>query len=170
MTIHCLTLMKMNKRTSIFLLLLSISIFTINSNAQSVEALFKKYQDNKSFRYVSISKRMINLASFFGKGDAGNKEMLSSVDEMKILTLKSKRKSKKARAFFFDIEKTLTPVPPFENLMEARENGAHTKVLDRKDKNNKTEILIISKSDTIQHFIWLYGNISTTELQNMIKR
>jgi hypothetical protein len=150
---------------------LAFSLFILsNCFSQSIESVYKKYEENKSFRYVSIAKGMINLASLFGKEDAGNKEMLSRVDEMKVLTLKSKHKSKLSRVFFNDIEKALASKPTFVNLMEARENGVHTKVLNRINTKHKTEILIISKSDTVQHFIWLTGNISIPELQQMIKK
>jgi len=159
----------LNKKKVLFLI--SIGLFlSIALKAQTVEQFFNKYADNKSFRYVSISKGMINLASLFGKEDAGNSQMLSRVDGMKVLTLKSLRKSKVSKAFFVDIEKTLSTDPPFVCLMEARENGVYTKVLNRQNKKNKTDILIVSKSDSVQHFIWLNGNISTKELQNMIKK
>lgn len=138
--------------------------------AQTVESVFDKYAENKDFRYVSISKGMINLASLFGKEDAGNEQMLSRVDGMKVLTLKSLRKSAISKVFFTDVEKILSSDPPFESLMEAREKGVFTRVLNRSTKKNKTDILIISKSDSVQHFIWLSGNISTQELQQMIKR
>jgi hypothetical protein len=119
---------------------------------------------------VSISKGMINLASIFGKEDKGNDQMLSKVDDLKVLTLKSSRKSLICKTFFRDIEKILVAKPPFESLMEARENGVFTRVYNRTDNHKKTDILIISKSDSVQHFIWLTGNISIKELQRMIKR
>ncbi|MDR3705256.1 MAG: DUF4252 domain-containing protein [Paludibacteraceae bacterium] len=150
--------------------LIIISLFlSLTVQAQTIEKIFSKYSENKSFRYVSISKGMINLASLFGKEDAGNNAMISRVDEMKVLTLKAKRKASKTKAFFTDVEKVISSAP-FESLMEASENGVHTKVYSRVIKKDKTDILIFSKSDTVQHFIWLNGNISVAELQKMIKK
>ncbi len=161
----------MSKRiTSLSIFLVAIFILSAHSFGQSVPDLFKKYQDNTDFRYVSISKEMINLATLFGKEDQGNSQMISKVDEMKLLTLKSNRKSDISRTFFSDIENSITGKPAFAPLMEAREMGVHTKVLNRSLPDKKTtEILIISKSDSVQHFIWLKGKISSEELQMMIK-
>ncbi|MBN1462574.1 MAG: DUF4252 domain-containing protein [Paludibacteraceae bacterium] len=153
--------------------LIIVSIFLVSNfllYAQTLSAVFDKYSEKKEFRYVSISKDMINLASLFGKEDAGNSQMLSRIDGMKVLTLKAPRKSPTAHGFFVDIEKAITSENPFETLMEARDNGVFTRVLNRQTKNNKTDVVIVSKSDSVQHFIWLNGTISAQELQNMIKK
>ena len=158
----------MNKKVSFLLgLLLLVNVVV---NAQTVSSFFEKYAENEQFRFVSISKGMINLASLFGKEDAGNEQMLSHLDEMKVLTLHASRKSNSAKAFFVDIESLLDTKPAFVGLMEAREKGVYTKVLNRQNKNNKTDIVIVSKSDTVQHVIWLSGKIATEELQRMIKK
>lgn len=125
----------MTKKHSLFFI--ALLIFSANSFAQSIPELFEKYQENTDFRYVSISKGMVNLATLFGKEDEGNSQMISKVDEMKLLTLKSNRKSTEARTFFSDIEKSTSGKPAFEPLMEARELGVHTKVLNRTTPNKK---------------------------------
>lgn len=160
----------MVRRKNVLIVVCIGLLFSISIYAQTVESVFVKYSENKEFRYVSISKGMINLATLFGKEDAGNDQMLSRVDGMKVLTLKSFRSSPISKAFFMDVEKTLSSEPPFESLMEAREKGVFTRVLNRTSKKNKTDILIISKSDSVQHFIWLNGTISIQELQKMIKK
>lgn len=158
----------MGKKKLVVISILLVSSFVLC--AQTLSTVFDKYSENKAFRYVSISKDMINLASLFGKEDAGNNQMLSRIDEMKVLTLKAPRKSPTAHSFFVDVEKAVSSENPFETLMEARDNGVFTRVLNRKTKNNKTDVIIVSKSDSVQHFIWLYGTISAQELQNMIKK
>lgn len=153
------------------ILFLSLALFfSVAVKSQSLDFVFEKYAENNNFRYVSISKGMVNLANFFGKGNAGNNQMLSQVDLMKVLTLKAYRNSEIARKFFEDVEKSTTSKPRFESLMEARENGVFTRILSRKNKYNKTDILIISMSDSTQHYIWLNGKISIEELQKMIKK
>lgn len=159
----------MNKNKAL-LIIGVVLLLSLVVKAQTVQSVFDKYAENKDFRYVSISKGMVNLASFFGKEDDGNDQMLSHVDGMKVLTLKSLRKSEQSNNFFIDIEKSLVSDPPFVALMEAREKGVFTRILNRVNKKDKTDILIISKSDSTQHFIWLNGNISTQELQQMIKK
>ncbi len=144
---------------------------SIVMQAQTAESFFEKYTDNEMFRYVSISKNMVNLSSLFGKADEGNQEMLSKIDEMKLLTLNALRKSDETKAFFVDIERFIAGEKPFQVLMEARENNVHTRVLSRpNEKKNKSEIVIVSKSDSTQHFIWLHGSLTTEELQNMIRK
>ncbi|MDR1699213.1 MAG: DUF4252 domain-containing protein [Prevotellaceae bacterium] len=141
------------------------------AQAQSAESFFEKYAENETFRYVSISKGMVNLSSLFGKADAGNQEMLTKIDEMKLLTLGAPRKSDETKVFFTDIERFIAGERPFQVLMEARENNVHTRVLSRpSDQKNKSVIVIISKSDSTQHFIWLHGSLTTEELQNMIRK
>ncbi len=159
----------MKSNYKLFVLSLGL-LFAVVLKAQKMQVVFDKYSENKEFRYVSISKGMVNLASFFGKEDAGNDQILSRVDGMKVLTLKALRKSELARSFFSDVENSISVDPPFEPLMEARENGVYTRILTRISRNQHTDIVILSKSDSTQHYIWLNGKISIQELQNMIKK
>jgi hypothetical protein len=146
-----------------FLLLMA---FTVSAQ-QSIDKLFEKYAENEDFRYVYISKGLINISNFLGRSGSGTKDVLSRITGMKILTLNAPKRSALAKAFFEDIEKTIKNTD-YQEMMEAREKGVYTRVLSKVDLKNNSDMLIISKSDTIQHFIWLKGKVNTEDLQNAV--
>jgi len=153
-------------KKSILVSFLLMMVFAVTAQ-QSIDKLFEKYAENEDFRYVYISKGLINISNFLGKNATGAKDVLSRITGMKILTLHAPKRSPLAKAFFEDIEKAIKNTD-YQEMMEAREKGVYTRVLSKVELKNNSDMLIISKSDTIQHFIWLKGKVNTEDLQNAV--
>jgi hypothetical protein len=158
-------------KTRKVLLISLLLFFSIVASAQrSIDKLFEKYAENKEFRYVYISKGLINISDLLGKvSEDRTKDVLSRITGMRILTLNAPRRSAVAKAFFEDIDNAIKNTD-YADVMEARDKGVYTRVLSKTDLKNTSDMLIISKSDTIQHFIWLKGKVNADDLQNVEKK
>jgi hypothetical protein len=133
--------------------------------AQTIEKLFDKYSDDEQFEYVSIGSGMMNMASAFGGVGKADKEILSKMKGLKILTLKANAESNKMKALERDLKEMLEN-EKFESSLEARDKGERVNIYFKFSGKDKTDMLIVTKEKGEFSMIWISGKMSKEEMMN----
>jgi len=140
-------------------------MFATANQAQTLEKLFDKYADDERFEYVSIGGGMMNLAGVLGGLDKKDKNIVSKMRGLKILTLNANSESTLWRQLDRDL-KELLKVGNFESAVEARDKGEKVNIYYRFGVNNKSDMLIVSQEKGEFSLIWISGKMSKEEMMN----
>ena len=97
------------------------------SQAQTLQSLFDKYGKDERFEYVSVGKGMMNMASAFGGMVKNNKEMISKMTGIKILTLNQNSDSPLMKSVIRDLDQVVEK-GNFETAVEAREKDENVHI------------------------------------------
>lgn len=149
----------------IITLVVTILMFATANQAQTLEKLFDKYADDERFEYVSIGGGMMNLAGVLGGLDKKDKNIVSKMRGLKILTLNANSESTLWRQLDRDL-KELLKVGNFESAVEARDKGEKVNIYYRFGVNNKSDMLIVSQEKGEFSLIWISGKMSKEEMMN----
>ena len=143
----------MKKITTLFAVLI---LFIAAIEAQTLQGLFQKYSDDERFEYVSVGKGMMNLANSFGGIAKNEKEMMSKMRGIKILTLNTKEDTPLLKSFTKDVNDVIEN-GNFEVAVEARDKGERVQILYRITGADNTDMLIITKDKGEFNIIWMSG-------------
>ena len=138
------------------------------NQAQTLQGLFAKYADDERFEYVSVGKGMMGMASSLGGLAKNDKEIMSKMRGIKILTLNS---SDKTSMLMRNVEKELKDVldvGDFETMVEARDKGEKVHIYYRINGKDNADMLIVTKEDSELSLIWISGKMTKEEMMKSL--
>jgi transcriptional regulator of NAD metabolism len=138
------------------------------NQAQTLQGLFSKYADDERFEYVSVGKGIMGMASVLGGLAKNDKEIMSKMRGIKILTLNS---SEKTSMLMRSVEKELKDVlevGDFETMVEAREKGEKVHIYYRINGKDNADMLIVSKEESELSLIWISGKMTKEEMMKSL--
>ena len=150
---------------TILICLISIGLF---GQSAGVSSYIDKYADNEDFTSVTVNKKMFQMLATVANGDkemdADVKEMISNLDELKILT------SKSGIDGHFEAANKLVEADGFEELMNVNDKGSNARfmVKDSDGGNIVDELVLIVSGD---EFVLLdfVGQIDLTKVAKLAK-
>jgi HSP20 family molecular chaperone IbpA len=146
-------------------LIAAFFIVAAASQAQTLQGLFDKYADDERFEYVSVGKGMMNMASAFGGIAKNDKEMMSKMKGIKILTLNANSDSPLMKAIERDLSQVIE-AGDFETAVEARDKGERVHIYYRVSGKDKADMLIVTKEKGELSLIWFTGKMTKEEMLN----
>lgn len=141
-------------------------VFVSVSQAQTLKGFFDKYHKDHRFEYVSVGKFVLNLGLIFGNLDKNDKEMLSSIKHINILTSNSNNDSGFSDTVFNDF-KTIISNGVFEEVVECRSQGEKVNVYFRRINHRSADLLMVTKEKDEMNFIWINGELSEKIIKNI---
>ena len=152
------------KKTVTIAVLCLITLAT--AQARSIQDLFDKYADDERFTYVSVGRGAMNMVSGFidfATIPSEDKEMISKINGVKILTLESATDEKLMKTIVTEVDKVVKD-GQFESLAEVRDKGERVNVYMQTSKNT-AELLIAVKNKKEMSLIWFSGTKDAIEKQ-----
>jgi len=140
-------------------------IFTAVNQAQTLQGLFNKYGNDERFEYVSVGKGMMNFASSFGGVGKNDKEIMSKMKGIKILTLNAHSDSPLMKALIQELNQVID-AGNFETAVEARDKGERVNIYYRVSGKDNADMLIVTKEKGELSLIWMTGKISKEEMMH----
>ncbi len=150
----------MKKLITIFAAIILISTA---SEAQTLEFFFNKYKNNERFQYVSVGNGMMNLASTFSGIAKNEKDLMSKMKNMKILTLEAGENS----SFLKSISKEFDQIIDhgnFKTAVEVRDKGDQVHIFYRLNGENNADMLIVTHEKNEFTIIWMNGKMTKEEV------
>lgn len=147
-------------------LLLLIVVFVASAasmQGQTLQKFFDKYADDDRFQYVSINKGMMNMASVFGGMAKNEKQMMSKMNALRILTLEGGANA----SFYNTVENELRAIIEkgnFETAVEVREKGERVNIYYRVTGQDDADMLIVTKERNEFTCIWIKGRMTRDEM------
>ena len=138
-------------------------IITALTQAQTLQGLFDKYADDERFEYVSVGKGMMNMASAFGGIAKNDKEMMSKMRGIKILTLEASSDSPLMKTLERDLKQVLA-AGDFETAVETRDKGEKVNIYYRVSGGDNADMLIVTKEKSEFSMIWISGKMTKEEM------
>ncbi|MDR3652449.1 MAG: DUF4252 domain-containing protein [Paludibacter sp.] len=143
--------------------LIAVLFFVAAIQAQTLQSLFDKYGNDERFEYVSVGKGMMNMASAFGGMVKNDKELISKMTGIKILTLNQNSDSPLMKSVTRDLNQ-IVEKGNFETAVEAREKGENVHIYYRVMGNDNADLLIVTKEKDEFSVIWISGKMSKEEM------
>lgn len=135
------------------------------SQAQTLQALFDKYSDDERFEYVSVGKGMMNMASSFGGIVKNDKEMMSKMKSIKILSLEGESNASLMKSVLHDLDQVVDK-GDFESGVEVRDKGERVNIYYRITGKDNAEMLIVTKEKGEFSLIWISGKMTKEEMMH----
>ncbi|MHB9141807.1 MAG: DUF4252 domain-containing protein [Paludibacter sp.] len=145
------------------ILIAALFMVVAASQAQSLQSIFEKYGNDEHFEYVSVGKGMMNLGGLLGGIAKDDKEMMSKMRSVKILSLEGESNASLMKALETDLDKVLAK-GNFETAVEVRDKGERVNVYYRVSDDNNADMLIVSKEKNEFSLIWISGKMSKEEM------
>lgn len=148
------------------ILIVSLFMLTAATQAQTLQKFFDKYADDERFQYVSVSKGIMNMASVFGGLANNEKEIMSKMQGLKILTLQENDESALMTKVFSELNKILED-GNFESAVEVREKGNRVRILFRVNGVDNADMLIVTREKNQFSCIWIKGKMTKEEMMKV---
>ncbi len=136
----------------------TILMLLTGANAQSLHRLFEKYDNDSRFESVSVGKFLFSLALISGDLDANERELLSNLRKIRILTTKDIQNRDFANGVMQDLDKVIGS-GNYESMVEVRDKGERVNIYTKMAGNNYTDLLIAVKDAGAISLIWLNGKL-----------
>lgn len=146
----------------ITLIAVLFSIISVNQ-AQSLEKLFDRYSNDERFEYVSVGKGMMNMGSLMGGVAKNDKELMSKMKNLKILTLESDANSNLMKSVLNELDQIIKS-GGFETAVEVRDKGERVNIYYRVSEKDNADLLIITKEKGEFSLIWISGKMTKEEM------
>jgi len=147
------------------LTLVAVILVVAAAQAQTLQSLFDKYSQDERFTYVTVGNGMMNLASAFAGKEKNNKEMMSKLKSIKILTLENEANSSIMKSVVQELDKVIE-AGKFETAVEARDKGEAVHIYYRITGKDNAEMLIVTKEKGEFSLIWMSGKMSKDEIMH----
>ncbi len=148
------------------LLALFVFLLTSCSYEPGVSEAFNKYRFKDGVVTVSVPGWLIHLAANFGELEEGEREMLESIDKVKVIAVEDDHLNQKINLheeFYERINKNEN----FEELVVIREGDQNVTIFGRMDEEVIKELLILVGGED-NALIYLKGEISPDLLNDKI--
>jgi len=100
----------------------TILMLLTSANAQSLQRFFEKYDDDSRFESVSVGKFLFSLALISNDMDANERELLSNLKKIRILTTNDVQNRDFTNNVMKDLDKVVNS-GNYESLVEVRDKG-----------------------------------------------
>lgn len=147
----------------IMILIAALFVFVAANQAQTLQSLFDKYGRDERFEYVSVGAGMMNMASVFGGMGKSEKQMMSKMKGIKILTLNQSADTPLMKSVVHDLDQ-IVEKGNYETAVEAREKGERVHIYYRVTGSDNAEMLIVAKEHGELSLIWITGKMSKEEM------
>ena len=141
----------------------ALFIFIAVIQAQTLQSLFDKYADDERFEYVSLGKGMMNMATAFGGIGKNDKQIMSKIKGMKILSLQANNDSPILKTLENELKQVLD-AENFEIAVEARDKGERVHIYYRISGKDNTDMLIVTREKGEISLIWMTGKMTKDEM------
>ncbi len=148
------------------ILVVSLFMLTAAMQAQTLQKFFDKYADDERFQYVSVSKGIMNMASVFGGMANNEKEIMSKMQGLKILSLEGNPDSQLMTKVMNELNQ-IVETGNFETAVEVREKGERVNILYRVTGTDNVDMLIITKEKNEFSCIWIKGKMTKEEMMKV---
>jgi len=145
--------------------LIAVLFIVAAIQAQTLQSLFDKYGNDERFEYVSVGKGMMNMASAFGGMVKNDKELISKMTGIKILTLNQSSDSPLMKSVVRDMDQ-IVEKGNFETAVEAREKDQKVHIYYRITGKDNADMLIVTKEKNEFNVIWISGKMSKEEMMH----
>lgn len=145
--------------------LVAVLLIVAASQAQSLQSLFEKYSNDERFEYVSVGKGMMNMASAFGGIAKNDKEMMSKMRSIKILSLDADENSPQMKSVVHDLDQVIDN-GNFETAVEVRDKGERVHIYYRITGKDNADMLIVTKEKSEFSLIWISGKMTKGEMMH----
>ncbi|MFZ4723965.1 MAG: DUF4252 domain-containing protein [Paludibacter sp.] len=152
----------MKKITTI---LAALFIFTAVIQAQTLQSLFDRYASDDRFEYVSLGKSMMNMATTFGGVGKNDKQIMSKMNGIKILSLQASFDSPLMKTLENELKQVLD-AGNFEIAVEASDKGERVHIYYNKGGKDINDMLIVTKEKGELSIIWMTGKMTKDEMMN----
>lgn len=148
------------------ILIVSLFMLTAATQAQSLQKFFDKYADDERFQYVSVSKGIMNMVSVFGGLANNEKEIMSKMQGLKILSLEENYDAQLMNKVMNELNQ-IVETGNFETAVEVREKGERVNILYRITGVDNVDMLIITKEKSEFSCIWIKGKMTKEEMMKV---
>ncbi len=148
------------------ILIVSLFMLTAATQAQSLQKFFDKYADDERFQYVSVSKGIMNMVSVFGGLANNEKEIMSKMQGLKILSLEENYDAQLMTKVMNELNQ-IVETGNFETAVEVREKGERVNILYRITGVDNVDMLIITKEKSEFSCIWIKGKMTKEEMMKV---
>lgn len=146
-----------------FIFALSFFILIVSSiNGQSLNSLFAKYGKHADFELISVNKPMLTIARTMA--DKESKKILSKLSGLNVLTSKNTN----LQNSLMNELNALIERDNFESIVEVREKGERVNIYFNTSKKNSDALIVVNDGEL--NLIWLTGNFTLNDLQNLNKK
>lgn len=147
------------------ILIAALLMAFVAGQAQTLQSFFDKYGNDERFQYVSVGKGMMNMASAFGGMAKNDKDMMSKMKGVKILTLESDAGSGIMQSVVRELDQIIDK-GNFETAVEVRDKGQRVNIYYRVIGNDNADMLIVTKEKNELNLIWINGKMTKEEMMN----
>lgn len=131
-------------------------------NGQSLNSLFAKYGKHTDFELISVNKPMLTIARTMA--DKESKKILSKLSGLNVLTSKNTN----LQNSLMNELNALIERDNFESIVEVREKGERVNIYFNTSKKNSDALIVVNDGEL--NLIWLTGNFTLNDLQNLNKK
>lgn len=147
-------------------LIAALFIVVAANQAQTLKGFYDKYHKDNRFEYVSVGKFVLNLGLIFGNLDKNDREILSSIKHINILTSNSTTDPEFSNTVYNEFKSVISH-GVFDQLVECRSQGEKVNVYFRSEKHKASDLLVVTKEKNEMNFIWINGDLSEKILKNI---
>jgi len=144
----------------------TILMLLTSANAQSLHRFFEKYDNDSRFESVSVGKFLFNLALISNDMDANERELISNLRKIRVLTTNDVQNRDFANDVMKDLDKVVNS-GNFESLVEVRDKGERVNIYTKMAGDNYTDLLIAVKDAGEISLIWLNGKLPKEFINKM---
>jgi len=147
----------------IMVFIAALFVFVAANQAQTLQSLFEKYDEDERFEYVSVGKGMMNMGGLFGGIAKKDKEMMHKMQKIRILTLEADANSQLMKSVVNDLDKVVDE-GNFETAVEVRDKGERVNIYYRVIGDDNADMLIVTKEKNEFSVIWISGKMTKEEM------
>ena len=150
-------------------MLIAFSI-AVTVDGRSVNSFYRKYNRNAHFESVNVGPGLFAIAKLFKKHmDPSERELISAISSIKILTTESSASPQLQTSFNADFEKVVQR-GNYESLLEVREKNERVRMLIKQNSRNITDLLIMVSDSGELNLIWIKGKITRDKIEKLANK
>lgn len=147
-------------------LIAALCILASTMQAQSLNRFFNKYANDTRFESVSVGKFLLTLPLIFGDMNQSDREILSCINRIKVLTSNSGLDSEFSSAILNDLDKIIVQ-GNYDKMVEVREKGEKVYIYSRILENKNSDLLLVVKEKDEMNLIWINGRFSQRVIEKL---
>jgi hypothetical protein len=140
-------------------LIAALSILISTTEAQRLNSFFKTYEKDCRFESVSVGKFLLTLPLVFGNLSHDEREFISCIKQVNILTSSNALDSEFSTTVLNDLNKIIYQ-ENYENLVEVRDKGEKVKFFGHFLENKNSDLLVVVNDNKEMNIIWINGKMS----------
>lgn len=147
-------------------LVATLCLLVSTIQAQSLNRFFNKYANDTRFESVSVGKFLLTLPLIFGDMNQSDREILSCINRIKVLTANSGLDPEFSSAILNDLDKIIVQ-ENYDKMVEVREKGEKVYIYSRMLENKNSDLLVVVKEKDEMNLIWINGKFSQRVIEKL---